>query len=301
MITNLVSGFEIPLGSRVRFKDCGNIKEIMYSVRTGKSGSTITKVSNDCYINNKTGELCFFNHIENRGQDVLEVAASLCRLRDIINTNVTDVSFVRWCTLTYSDNMTDPKKLANDFKNFNKRCRSKFGHYEYITAAEPQGRGAWHLHCLFIFDKVAPFMPNDIVRDCWKQGFVTIKKLDDVDNVGAYLTAYLGDMELSEAIDNGLFVDEKKIKSVDFTDDSGKLQNKRYLKGGRLYMYPPKFNIYRFSRGIRKPDISYVSYSEAKKNVSSAKLTFSKGLNLVDLGTGFKNQLFYESYNNIRK
>ena len=86
-----------------------------------------------------------------------------------------------------------------DFRHFNTRCREIFGHYEYITAAEPQGRGAWHLHCVFIFAGKAPYMENAVVRDCWKQGFVTVKRLDDVDNVGAYLTAYLGDMELSEA------------------------------------------------------------------------------------------------------
>ena len=60
-------------------------------------------------------------------------------------------------------------------------------------------------------------MENAVVRDCWKQGFVTVKRLDDVDNVGAYLTAYLGDMELSEASKADMAVSYSKgIKEVEY-------------------------------------------------------------------------------------
>lgn len=114
-----------------------------------------------------------------------------------------------------------------DFRHFNTRCREIFGHYEYITAAEPQGRGAWHLHCVFIFAGKAPYMENAVVRDCWKQGFVTVKRLDDVDNVGAYLTAYLGDMELSEASKADMAVSYSKgIKEVEYEDENGVKQTK---------------------------------------------------------------------------
>ena len=177
----------------VRLKEMGNITEIMYSEKRSRGGY-ITKIDKDHYVDNRTGELFEFQHIENRAQDLANVAKSLAQGRDILNANITDVSRCRWVTLTYAENMTDPNKLASDFKHFNKRCREIFGNYEYITAAEPQGRGAWHLHCVFIFAGKAPYMENAVVRDCWKQGFVTVKRLDDVDNVGAYLTAYLGDM-----------------------------------------------------------------------------------------------------------
>ncbi|PBH17406.1 hypothetical protein BGV21_21445, partial [Clostridioides difficile] len=32
---------------------------------------------------------------------------------------------------------------------------------------------------------------------------------------------------------------------------------KSILKGARLCMYPPKFNLYRCSKGIKKPNIDY--------------------------------------------
>ena len=189
-----------------------------------------------------------------------------------------------------------------DFRHFNTRCREIFGHYEYITAAEPQGRGAWHLHCVFIFAGKAPYMENAVVRDCWKQGFVTVKRLDDVDNVGAYLTAYLGDMELSEASKADMAVSYSKgIKEVEYEDENGEKQTKKYIKGARLCMYPPGFHIFRCSKGIKKPDVSVVEYKNAKEKASSGKLTFTKTVALEDPESDFKNTLQYEYYNSMRK
>lgn len=286
----------------VRLKEMGNIIEIMYSEKRSRGGY-ITKIDKDHYVDNRTGEFLEFKHLENRAQDLANVAKSLAQGRDILNANITDVSRCRWVTLTYAENMTDPKKLLFDFQNFNKRCRAIFGYYEYITAAEPQGRGAWHLHCVFIFSGKAPYMENAVVRDCWKQGFVTVKRLDNVDNVGAYLTAYLGDMELSEVFnsfhENTIY--SSGVKEVDYVDENGVKQTKYYIKGARLCMYPPGFHIFRWSKGIKKPDVSFVSYKTAKEKASSAKLTFTKTVALEDSESDFKNTLQYEYYNSIRK
>lgn len=285
----------------VRLTEMGNITEIMYSEKRSHGGY-ITKLDADHYLDNRTGEYCEFKHTENRSENLASVAKSLKRLRDLLNANITDVTCCRWVTLTYAENMTDPKKLQRDFKHFNDRCRKIFGHYEYITAAEPQGRGAWHLHCVFIFNGKAPYMENAVVRDCWKQGFVTVKRLDDVDNVGAYLTAYLGDMELSEATEAGISLQGSKgIKEVEYQDENGVKRTKKYIKGARLYMYPPGFNLYRKSKGIVNPTVSVVSYEKAKEKASSAKLTFSKTIVLEDEESDFKNTLQYEYYNSIRK
>lgn len=284
----------------VRLTEMGNITEIMYS-EFRSSGGHITKIDNDHYIDNRTGQVFEFSHIENRSQDLANVAKSLKRLRDLLNANITDVTHCRWLTFTYAENMTDPKKLCKDNENCIKRLRNIFGHFEYITAAEPQGRGAWHLHSVFIFKDKAPFMPNDVVAQCWKKGFVTVKRLDDVDNVGAYLTAYLGDMELSEALESNCPINHKSVKEVEYKDENGNLQTKKYIKGARLYMYPPKFNIYRKSKGIIEPNVSLVSYEKAKEKVSSAKLTFGKTVILEDEISDFKNTFQYEYYNSIRK
>lgn len=162
-----------------------------------------------------------------------------------MNVNITDVFCCCWVTLTYVDNMIDSKKLMCDFWYFNTCCREIFGHYEYIIAAEPQGRGAWHLYCVFIFAGKAPYMENVVVCDCWKQGFVTVKRFDDVDNVGAYLTAYLGDMELAEAFKADMVVSYfKGIKEVEYEDENGVKQTKKYIKGAWFCMYPSGFHIF---------------------------------------------------------
>ena len=286
--------------SKVRLKVTGNISEVMYSEKRSRGGY-IKKIDKDNYVDVRTGEVNQFNHIENRSQDLNNVAKSLAFGRDMLNSNITDVSFCRWVTLTYADNMTSPEKLASDFKHFNSRCRSIFGHYEYITCAEPQARGAWHLHCVFIFPHKAPYMANDTVFDCWKQGFVTVKRLDNVDNVGAYLTAYLGDMELSEASSVGVSFAQNDIKEIEFEDDNGEKCSKKYIKGARLYMYPPGFHIFRYSKGVKKPDVTMIDYKTAKEKISSAKLTFSKTLTLCDADSNYSNVLHYDYYNTIRK
>lgn len=286
-------------GRQVRLKECGNIVEIMAS-ESRSQGGYITKLNADEYVDNRTGEIFEFKHNENRANDLSNVAKSLQQGRDILNTNITDVSKCRWLTLTYADNMTDGKKLYTDFDNFNRRAREKWGHYEYITCAEPQGRGAWHLHCVLIFPNKAPFMANKDVADCWKQGFVTIKKLDDVDNVGAYLTAYLGDMEMPDKMDEKMFR-SSQIKEVELTDENGKKLTKKYIKGARLSMYPSGFHIFRWSKGIKKPNVTMTNYAEAKEKVNGGTLTYSKGVMLFDEASDFSNTLLYEYYNTIRK
>ena len=296
-VKKLDSPVSVSDSALVRFTEMGHIAEIMFSERRSRGGY-ITKIDKDHYVDNRTGELKKFQHFENRAQDLSNVAKSLAQGRNILNTNITDVSCCRWVTFTYAENMTDPNKLASDFKHFNKRCRSIFGPYEYITAAEPQARGAWHLHCVFIFSEKAPYMDNKIVADCWKQGFVKVQSLDNVDNVGAYLTAYLGDMELSEA--TGIPC-SKGIKEVEFEDENGLKQTKKYMKGARLYMYPPGFHIFRWSKGIKKPTVSLLPYEKAKEKVSAATPTFLKTVVLEDSQSGFKNTLQYEYYNSMRK
>ena len=275
----------------VRVKEMGNVIEIMYSDRKNHK-IFIKKISDTEYIDLRTGEVKQCNKIDNRAGNLNSVRQSLSRLRDLLNTNITDVSKCRWVTLTYAENMTDSKRLYEDFKNFNKRMRyalSKDGYkYEYIVCMEPQGRGAWHAHLVMIFEGQAPYIKNEFMSSIWGHGFVKVKKLEDVDNVGAYLTAYLGDMEISDARNlsneelNGMRsfgVKEVEIDGI----------KKSILKGARLHMYPPKFNLYRFSKGIKKPIVNYETEKKAQKKVSAGTLTFEKTIKLTDADSQFSN------------
>jgi len=280
----------------VKVKEMGNITEVMYS-RHRNYTCSIKKLSNDKYILLDTGEELEFNHIENRADDKNGIRVSLSNLRDYLNTNITDVSCCRWITLTYGENMTDSKRLYENFKNFNKRLRYKIGHYEYIVAMEPQGRGAWHCHVVMIFEGKAPYIPNAKLRDIWGNGWVTVKRLDDVDNVGAYLTAYLGDMELDQARADGVCITDHEIKVVEFENDTGQKVKKSIVKGARLCLYPPQFNLYRCSRGIKKPIVTYDSEKNAQKKVSAETLTFERTIELSDSDADFNNIINYRYYN----
>lgn len=215
------------------------------------------------------------------------------------------MSFCRWVTLTYAQPdgkpMTDTVRLYKDFKNFVKRLRLRYGNFEYVVAMEPQGSGSWHAHVVLIFPEKAPFIPNEEMARIWSQGFTVTKRLDDVDNVGAYLTAYLGDIEIEEYANLRHVPDHITLKEVEYIDDRGKSQTKRYVKGGRIYMYPPNFNLYRCSRGCKKPVVAYMSEKKAERKVSSAKLTFQSAVYLEDPQTGFENIISYRYYNKARK
>jgi hypothetical protein len=182
------------------------------------------------------------------------------------------------------------------------RFRYQYGDIEYIVAMEPQGRGAWHCHVVAIWNHKAPYIPNDKLAEIWSHRFVTVKRLDDVDNVGAYLTAYLGDMEFNEALEAGALTSDKlNIKQVDYIDDNGTLKSKKYIKGARLRLYPAGFNLYRCSRGIKKPEVMYMSQKEAKKKVSGATLTFKTAVQITDPESGYQNTIQHEYYNTRAK
>lgn len=289
----------------VSLKSMGHIYEICYIKKRNKTITT-QLIDKDHYMNLYTGEVFECEHIVNRAESKFQVSQSLKRLRDYINTNVTDTDNCKWVTLTYKENMQDTRKLYNDFKNFIRRLKADYGHFEYIVAMEPQARGAWHAHCIIIFDTKAPFISNAKIQDYWKQGFTKTTKLDNIDNVGAYLTAYLGDMELNKENINelkakGLNVSKMAVKEVTDINNMKLKEPKSFIKGGRLYMYPPKFNLYRISRGIKKPKKEYYSYHVAKEKAGLRLPTYSKGISLSDTDNSFTNKIIYEYYNTKRE
>lgn len=280
----------------VKVKTCGNIVEIQY-LEHQNTGSVIKMIPNKQYVDMRTGEIKDCEQHKNRACLKNSLYRTFANVRDTINTNVTDTRKVLWVTLTYAENMQDTKRLYSDFKLFNQRFRwflekrLDILDTEYIAVAEPQGRGAWHLHVLFLFpgcEKV-PYIANEELRAMWRHGFVRVGNLNNCDNIGAYLSAYLGDMEVREMSDKDLLI-KGKAKEKD---------GKYYIKGGRLSMYPPGFNIMRCSRGIKKPFECYMTNAEAKKKVSAGTLTFQRTVMIQD--GDFSNIIDKRYYNMAKK
>jgi len=257
--------------------------------------ANIRKLDKDRYLHLDTGEIKKFDHIENRQQSYNSLTQTFKRLRYLINNNFTGKGNELHVTLTYKDNMTDPKRLYKDFDKFIKRLRYAYrdkSSIDYICVVEPQERGAWHCHLLLRFNDLDNvFIPSNDLADMWEHGFIKIKSLKDVDNIGAYLSAYLADVELTE--DNLTDVykagDQIKVKES---------KGKKYIKGGRLHLYPPGINIYRKSRGIVEPERRKMQFADIKKVVGSVKPHYYK--KVVFERDDFENTIQYLQYNTKR-
>ena len=283
----------MPFLEEVKVTEMGNIIEIQ-AIENRNHRSVIQRLDRDTYLDKRTGEVKEVSHMTSRVQDTKSLSRSMKKLRSIINTNITDTSHVRWVTLTYAENMTDTKRLYDDFRKFNQRfqyylTKHGYGKAEYICSIEPQGRGAWHCHILFIWSNQAPFIPNSELERIWGHGFTKITALDNVDNVGAYLTVYLSDISLDEAVETDIPVCDNAKSKI--------RNDKKYIKGARLSLYPANCRLYRTSRGIKKPECEWMPPAKAFEKVRHGKLTYEKNVHITDTATGFDTNISTWEYN----
>lgn len=289
----------------------GHITEVT-TMKKKALGLPIQKLDNDHYLDLRTGEVFEYDHGNTRADSTEGIRRTLAYIRALINTNVTEAERCRWVTLTYAENMTDVKRLYEDFRRFWLRfcywCKNNgFEKPEYITVQEPQGRGAWHIHAFFIWPDKAPFIDNNSVMEVlWGHGFTSTKALNDVDNVGAYFSAYLGDMPLDDIAklppeQVAEVMEGCEVVVKEFPDEQERVKEKRFVKGARLKLYPAKMNIVRKTKGIMPPTVERMTYEEAQKKVSSAKLTFSRSYEVLDDACDVCNTLTKSYYNSKRR
>lgn len=276
----------------VTVKRCGNVVEVRY-IAGNTPAIAIEKLSADLYADKRTGEIKEFQHNSSRAGDKASVSQSFRKLRDLINANLENPENALWVTLTYQENMTNPVQLYEDYRRFWQRFKyylNKHGHpsASYIIAVEPQGRGAYHAHALFLFPDKAPFIPNTDIARIWGHGFTKTQSLKGVGNPGLYLTAYLGNMELAEAVNAGQFKAGRLAES--------KSKNKAVIKGARLNLYPPGFNLYRFSRGVKRPEVWQTTEREAQAEISGMPLTYEKTISITDESGTIRNIINYRTY-----
>jgi hypothetical protein len=280
----------------VRVTVMNHIIEIQHMEKRN-SQQHIKKLDKDTYVDLKTGEKKEFKHSENRKENNNSLRQTFKKLRYLINNNFVGKPNELHITLTYAEDVRDPKILYHHFKNFIKRLKYEYKNnssIDYISVVEPHESGKWHAHLLIRFndlDKI--YIKNKVLADIWSHGFVTIKSLKDIDNIGAYLSAYLSDIELTE--ENKDLV-TKEQKEVTFKQVEG--QEKKFIKGGRLHMYPPGMNLFRKSKGIVYPERKDMTYKNAKKIVGSAQPHFKKSYKIET--DDFTNVLTYEQYNTNR-
>lgn len=275
----------------VKVTTMNHIVEVQYMDKSN-SESFIQKIDADRYVDKRTGEIHEFQHTENRSQGENSLRKTFNRLRALINANFTGKANELFITLTYRGELqtNDTKKVYEDFKKFMKRLKYNFKDsttIDYINVLEPHASGNFHMHVLMRFNGLQSiYIPNDQLAEIWGNGFVKIQSLKNVDNIGAYVSAYLSDIEVDSSTSNSL-AEEKEVNG----------QKKKFVKGARLIFYPTGVNIYRKSKGIREAIIEKMTYSEAQKKVGFATPNFKYGIELFDEDKDFRNAIIKEQYN----
>lgn len=283
----------------VSVKKMNHIVEVVAIDSVSNGLSKIKKLSKTHYVNKDTGEILAYKLSENRGQNIAGLKQSFSKIRDLINNNFTGKGNEIHVVLTYAENMTDSKRLYKDFDKFWKRYKYKYGsNCDYLSVVEPQGRGAWHCHVLIRHNDVESiYIPSEELARLWGHGFVKIRSLEGVDNIGAYLTAYLTDVELTEETLPMAVIEKREIKVVEV---EGK--QKRYIKGGRMHLYPPGMNLFRKSRGIVYPEVEKMKYKEIKKIIGNASPDYTTTITIQDEDKKrVLNRITYEHYNMKRR
>jgi len=143
------------------------------------------------------------NYEEHRKQ-VLQ--RSKKNLRRLINANVGQYGkefTAKFLTLTFKDNVKDLDKANYEFEKFIKRLNyhcfgTKKANLKYTCVVEFQKRGAIHYHVI-IYNM--PYVKANDIANVWGNGFIKINKIDDIDNVGAYVAEYLGNAEKGQGKD----------------------------------------------------------------------------------------------------
>ena len=247
----------------------------------------IKKLDKNRYMVIDTGEIREFEQSETRADNENSLRQTFKKLRYLINNNFVGSPNELFLTLTYAEQTRDHKKICTDFNRFNtrlKRYLKQTTTFDYINVIEPHQSGNFHLHLLLRLNDVkTAYIPSQDLARMWGEGFIKIQSLEGVDNIGAYLTAYLTDIEIDSKTDTTGRTDIKEVKG------------KKYVKGARLAFYPVGLNIFRKSKGIQYPERQKTTYKGIKKVVG---LTTPHYQTQKTIQNGdFTNKITFEEYN----
>lgn len=117
-------------------------------------------------------------------------------LRRLVNANVNQYGndfTAKFVTLTFAEHITELAAANNKFKKFilrlnYKMFNSKCSNIQYSVVPEFTKKGRVHYHVIFYN---LPYVKADKLSDIWGNGFIKINKIDNCDNVGAYVSKYM--------------------------------------------------------------------------------------------------------------
>lgn len=304
MKKTILKDYQISAESYVTITRMNHILEVQYMEKRNNS-ITIRKLNADEYIVLETGEIKQYQeHADTRAAHKNSMYRTMKQLRYLINTNFVGARNEKIATLTYGKKNKDLKKFYIDLDKFIKRFRYHFKNIssiDYINVVEPHADGSFHAHVLFRFNDVKDigYIDNDkVFRKIWGHGHTKIKNVDEVDNIGAYLSAYLTDMKFEEIPTNDMLENPDILKGGVEEKEMDDGTTKTIVKGARIHFYPKGVRIYRTSKGIKPPTRTIMPYKEIKEQLGDLKPTYSSTIEIQD--EEFCNTLSYEYYNTKR-
>lgn len=285
--------FSINNNSYVTLTMMNDIFEIQYMEKSNFTNN-IQKLDADRYVVLDTGEIKEFDKSGNRSENKNSLNQTMKSLRYLINANYSGQPNELWITLTFSDSSLarNTNAVYLCFNKFIKRLRYKYGKdLEYIAILEPheikdgdiKNWHGYHFHLLLkSYIRKNLYIPHEDFENVWGLGLCRIERLNNVDNIGAYLSAYLTNIE-------------ENTENSDYLNNKGQ---KKYIKGARLWLYPKGIRLYRKSKGIKKPTRIKMTYAEARA-IIGVEPHYRKKIPIeID---DFQNTIIYEQFNRRRK
>ena len=244
----------------------------------GAEGYALYKKHEGRYLVNKEAEYTLFDDLEDKEEKKQKAKSSLARTRNEmrrkINANPTLLTFL---TLTFKENITDVKKANIIFNRFIVRMRKRIEDFKYIAVIEFQQRGAVHYHLLCDLDisklitkEATRKYERDFSQNHWKNGFVTIKPADHVDNMGAYFCKYLSKDMFDERMfrKKKYFCSQNLNKPIELKGDKARFLMDKYLPETKLL----------FERDMNSKWVGKIEYKNYKVNDSNAFLMELEGI-----------------------
>ncbi len=127
--------------------------------------------------------------VEQIEYEIRKMESSIRRTKTQIKRTInSNPELNKFMTLTFIDNMTDLKQANYLFNQFIKRIVYRFPKFEYLAVPEFQKRGAIHYHLVCNL----PYIEIGGLEYIWSHGHVNIRQIGKVNNLGSYMSKYLG-------------------------------------------------------------------------------------------------------------
>jgi hypothetical protein len=256
------------------------------------------RCSGRTYRDLSTGKIREYKKAENRAMSHASLMKSLKDLGRLINHNFFGEKSERHLVLTYGGEyagcMTDTEQLYRSFKTFWQRFSYRYPGLDYIAVPEPQRSGSWHIHVL-LKERHSQYLwiDREEMAKIWKNGAIHIKRLTNPQTLVGYFF---------KGIATGKWEEDEILDGADDNEAFMSELSQSYENFGSYELYPPGFNLYRYSNGIKKPLKEHLTHNEAIESlpVGNRRLNASTTRIILEDDDGVEKELNAITHENFK-